>query len=147
MTRAEAEARVREIPKTCKGLELVDRAIQLQFMERIYVCTVEALPQLVRDVIELRMTLGFPETKIFPDTPGWLGTDFTGTIEKFASNVDLLAWCLQSIRSHQSDVGNPCGRDFNDEICANPFDGEVRNYACPACGLTGTYRSPFYEIQ
>lgn len=131
LTRAEAEARVREIQKLCKGPELVDRAIQLQFMERIYVCTAEGLPQLVRDVIDLRMSLGFSGKKIYPDVP-----------EKH-----LLAWCLESIRSHQSDVGNPCGRDFNDEVCANPFDGEVRNYACPACGLTGTYRSPFYEIQ
>ncbi len=130
-TREEAEGQVREVRKICKGLELVDRAVQEEFMARIMSCTIATLPALVQDVIDLRISVGISEHKAPPDV----------------SAENLLAWCLESIRSHQQDIGNGCGRDFNEEVCANPFDGEVRNYVCPACGLTGTYRSPLYEIQ
>lgn len=130
LTRTEAEAQVREIQKLCKGPELVDRLIQEAFMARIASCTIATLPTLVQDVMDLRRQLGFSGDKIYPDVGG--------------ENA-LLAWCLESIRSHQSDVGNGCGRDFNDEVCAHPFDGEVREYRCPSCGLGGTFRSPYIE--
>ena len=126
-TRAEAEARERTIRRVCKGLELVPRATQELFMVRILHAKPESLEQLVQDVKELRELVG-------------LGGNAPGLSDSL-----LLGWCLESIRAHQSDIGNPCGRDFNEEVCANPFDGEVRNYTCPACGLTGTYRSPLYD--
>lgn len=41
-----------------------------------------------------------------------------------------------------------CGADFNDVVCAGPFDGAVHRYRCPAgCGVEGTYRAPFYELE
>ena len=127
-TRAEAEARERGIKRTCKGLELVDRATQETFMQRILHATANSLPQLSQDISELRASVG-----LGAGTPA-------------LSSPRFLEWCLESIRAHQSDLGKACGRDFNDEVCANPFDGQVRNYTCPACGLTGTYRSPLDEL-
>jgi len=143
MTRAEAEAAVRKFPRTCKGLELIDRATQKTFFDRIYTARHEELPELVTDIIALRRSVGLPKhmsEEIEAGDPSW----------RLPSLLDMpggkiLAWCIETLRAHQSNLGNPCGRDFNDEICANPFDGAVRNYACPACGLAGTYRSPLYD--
>ena len=130
MQRSDAEVLVRKYNRTCKGPELVDKATQLDFMQRISTCNIGTLPQLLEDVVALRKQVGFAESKILPDV----------------APEKLLAWCLESIRAHKQDIGEGCGRDFNDEVCAHPFDGEAREYLCPDCGLTGTFRSPLYEI-
>jgi hypothetical protein len=129
MTRSEAEALVRKHKRVCKGSLLVDQATQLTFMQRINTCDPSLLPQLVEDVVALRKRVGFADSKLLPNV----------------SSEKLLGWCLESIRAHKSDIGEGCGRDFNDEVCAQPFDGAARDYTCPNCGATGTYRSPIYD--
>jgi len=37
-----------------------------------------------------------------------------------------------------------CGYDINQIILAGPLDGDVHPYACPQCGLPGTYRAPLW---
>lgn len=144
MTRAEAEIEVRKFPRVCKGLELVDRATQKTFFDRVYSTRHEDLPALVTDIIALRRNVGLPKKmaeELEAGDPSWRLPSLLAM-----PGGQVLAWCIETLRSHQADLGNGCGRDFNDEICANPFDGEVRSYNCPNCGLSGTYRSPLYEI-
>lgn len=38
-----------------------------------------------------------------------------------------------------------CNRDFNDTICAGPFDGKEHKYKCGHCGVEGTYIAPFFN--
>ena len=40
----------------------------------------------------------------------------------------------------------PCGADFNDVICAFPFDGAERRVRCPNCKQVISFRSPFFNI-
>ena len=144
MTRAEAEADVRKFGRTCKGLELVDRATQKTFFDRIYSTQHEDLPGLVADIIALRRSVALPkkiEEELEAGDPSWRLPSLLAM-----PGGQVLAWCIETLRAHQSDLGNACGWDMNDEVCANPFDGQARSYACPDCGLTGTFRSPYYEL-
>jgi hypothetical protein len=37
-----------------------------------------------------------------------------------------------------------CSADFNDVVCAGPFDGKTHAYTCPACGVQGEYQAPIW---
>lgn len=39
-----------------------------------------------------------------------------------------------------------CGYDFNNVIVAGPHDGQLHEYTCPKCKLTGQYRAPWFEV-
>ena len=54
----------------------------------------------------------------------------------------LTAGDHEGARAIDAQQRTPCGADFNDVVCAGPFDGQEHPYACPACGVTGVYRAP-----
>jgi hypothetical protein len=35
--------------------------------------------------------------------------------------------------------------DFNDTVCAGPFDGQDHPYTCPQCGVQGGYTAPLFD--
>jgi hypothetical protein len=37
-----------------------------------------------------------------------------------------------------------CGYDFTETVLSNPLDGQERDYVCPRCGVTGSYRAPLF---
>ncbi len=44
------------------------------------------------------------------------------------------------------DANRPgCGYDFNETILNNPLDGNIREYECPGCGVTGEYKAPIFD--
>jgi hypothetical protein len=43
-----------------------------------------------------------------------------------------------------SETRRPCGYDFNETILAGPLDGQEHAYACPTCGVVGSYRAPMF---
>ena len=45
-------------------------------------------------------------------------------------------------------AGRPgCGADFNDVVCAGPFDGKFHPATCPACGVDHSYTAPLYDVE
>lgn len=48
------------------------------------------------------------------------------------------------IRLYGDRVGRGCGWDVNEEITAQPYDGESRSVECPKCGSLIEYTSPVF---
>jgi len=48
------------------------------------------------------------------------------------------------IRLYGDQVGRGCGWDVNEEITAQPYDGESRSVECPKCGSVLEYTSPVF---
>ncbi len=40
-----------------------------------------------------------------------------------------------------------CGANFNDVIVQYPFDGKEHEVACPKCGQTISFRSPYFPVE
>ena len=131
ITRAEAEAKVRDIKRWCRGLPAIP-----EFAERERLFNAYKAAEAARDwdkALEITMCT---ETAI-----GIVG-----------QQVDLGDWEKLNIRFHSAvfahgdQVGKPCGADFNDIICSNPFDGKQYQYKCPNCGQQGQYGAPYFDL-
>ena len=132
MNRAEAEAVVRQVRRTCRGVQI--------------------LPP------EQRETL-FNTYKAAEDAKAWSMAVLTVTeTEKAVGIVGVPAleendWAGLNSRFHQAvfafpdQLGKGCGADFNDIICAGPFDGQQHEYTCPKCGQKGQYGAPYFELE
>lgn len=123
ISRPEAEAYIRVVERRCLGKPVVPADVQQSFFDRLQAG--EAAEDLLGEF-----------EKIAP-------TDLRRYAQaRLASRRNAEEALADALRAHQGDVGTPCGRDFNEEVLAHPFDGEEREYACPQCGVTGSYRSP-----
>jgi hypothetical protein len=65
---------------------------------------------------------------------------------RLAVGVLLDAGDLQAARATDEANRKGCGADFNATILAGPLDGKEHEYECAKCGVRGTYRAPFYEL-
>ncbi len=129
MTRAEAEAEVRSVTRRCKGPLLLSADAQQPYLERIAAATWGDVPSILSDIVALRAALGLPAVPP-PEDPG-----------------KVLGFALETVRAHESDLGRPCGADFNEVVLAHPLDGEERASVCPQCGAAREFRSPLFETE
>jgi hypothetical protein len=144
MTRAEAEADVRQFNRRCKGPLLIPTDKQKELFAFIAMMKMDQLPELVPMIVAERRAMRLP-----PEMLDELDDGIPPRGLRLAADHaigDVMDWAIRSIRAREQDRNKPCGLDFNDTIIAHPFDGQLRAYICPRCGTTGEFRSPTYEV-
>lgn len=139
MLRADAEKQVRAVERTCRGLNLLREDYRREMFAKLekvahstITCTLSGdwrtpYHELRQTVLEALFT---PEGATRHGAPRQYET-----IGEAWSDVAVLL-----------DMRAGCGADFNDIICAHPFDGQQREYRCPRCGQTGPFTSPYFEL-
>ncbi|MGH2628626.1 MAG: hypothetical protein ACRDHY_18470 [Anaerolineales bacterium] len=123
VSRDEAEAYIRAIERRCLGTAMVPTEVQRSFFDRF------GAGEPAADLLAEFERIAPPTLRRF-------------AVARLANRGSAEDTLIDALRAHQADVGQPCGRDFNEEILGYPFDGEEREYECPRCGVRGTFRSP-----
>lgn len=137
MNRAQAEQEVRSIRRTCRGLPVLSDDVRIKLHTRwqeVEGKNWDAALQVLTDArtavtIAAQLRKPFGEGAPVPDSWGTLWPEVSGAL--FA---------------HGDNVGKPCGADFNDVICAEPFDGGEHFGICPKCGNRVAFTSPIFEL-
>lgn len=138
MKRAEAEQEVRAIKRTCRGLVVLDLATR----ERLWYAFMVA--EDAKDFQTATAVLLNTEDEVAKTSQSK-----TLSIPRETGDLwpDLHTRFLSAVFAHGDTVGKGCGADFNDIICAGPFDGEQHEYVCPKCGQVGLYGAPLFELE
>lgn len=130
-TRPEQEAYVRQITRRCRGnMVFADEVLRTKYRDRLVYLMERAhaksiAPTALRLLYEeMWATQGRTPPQPLPDN--WWRA------------VEVVNNFLFSLREN-------CGADFNDVICAGPFDGKVHTYKCPSCGQEGIYIPPHFD--
>jgi hypothetical protein len=136
VTRAEAEAHVRAVKRTCSGGAVMSLELQRAIFDRLDAG--DDPSQLVSELIAAAEAADV-ERAGKPKIAAYMRA-LAGRMETMRDAV------IAAARTKRADVGEGCGRDFNDEVCAQPFDGEEREAKCPKCGTVARYRSPVIKV-
>jgi hypothetical protein len=132
MTHEESISEINSITRTCKGYLTKEarNIISYQFEEYtrtgndFYLTKARLLDSLNRG----RLDIVIVDTSSHIDTKGRL-------IEDMVTSTD------QVLRLTN---GPGCGYNFNKIIESNPWDGVIREYQCPQCGVQGEYQAPLF---
>jgi hypothetical protein len=133
ITRADANAVVRLCERRCRGNTLVPPEIQKKYFA----------------------FLADPTIDTHTLFSAFLNEDFEGAadVRTYAQTRlavrgrdDVRSALIDALRARAADVGQGCGYDFNDIVCAGPFDGREYPFVCPQCGVEGTYRAPRFVL-
>lgn len=129
MTRTEAEAIVRGITRTCRGVPKLsdkDRQGYHAIWQRHRAANDVELVLLATRAAETASGIWHPSIENDTDR-SWDALEARASTAIFAFTQD-------------------CGADVNDVVCAGPFDGKEHERVCPKCGATDVYQAPFFEL-
>lgn len=130
VTKEEADSLVRHIQRTCRGKAV----LSVDDMRALHTEWDEAAASGIWDqAVDVCLECEDATCVVGPKV------DF-GDWEALARRT------LGAIYAHGDTIGKPCGADFNDTICAQPFDGKTRTAECPKCGATNVFTSPVFVI-
>lgn len=129
MTRPEAEAVVRGITRTCRGVPKLSAEKRSALHAAFY------LARQSNDVLVTLRVVRNAEAAAEIWQP-LLGNDLDRDWMSLAHRASTAIFAFSE----------NCGADVNDVICAQPFDGKEHERVCPKCGATDTYQAPFFEL-
>lgn len=132
VTQQEAEALVRSITRTCRGNPIL---------------TTNQMQTLATAWHQHRQANDWEAAKTATlDAETLIGVE-GGPVEDNYDWEALWVRAARAIFAHGDTVGKPCGQDYNDLICALPFDGKSHVTTCPKCGATNHVRTPRFVIE